>query len=118
ISRVREKLQREATDATLEALDHSWETWHRLLAASNAVFGGATFQDMRMPAYGGSLFDPERFPWLYATDDQGLLRVRLSDRAMLAVLRAVQTIEDGAMQLSFRDLDVEQIGYVYEGLLG
>ena len=118
ISRVREKLQREATDATLEALDHSWETWHRLLAASNAVFGGATFQDMRMPAYGGSLFDPERFPWLYATDDQGLLRVRVSDRAMLAVLRAVQTIEDGAMQLSFRDLDVEQIGYVYEGLLG
>ena len=118
ISRVRELLQREATDATLEALDHSWETWHRLLAASNAVFGGATFQDMRMPAYGGSLFDPERFPWLYATDDQGLLRVRVSDRAMLAVLRAVQTIEDGAMQLSFRDLDVEQIGYVYEGLLG
>lgn len=118
ISRVREKLQREASDTTLEALDHSWETWHRLLAASNAVFGGATFQDMRMPAYGGSLFDPERFPWLYATDDQGLLRVRVSDRAMLAVLRAVQTIEDGAMQLSFRDLDVEQIGYVYEGLLG
>lgn len=118
ISRVREKLQREATDTTIEVLDHSWETWHRLLAASNAVFGGATFQDMRMPAYGGSLFDPERFPWLYVTDDQGALRVRVSDRAMLAVLRAVQTIEDGAMQLSFRDLDVEQIGYVYEGLLG
>ncbi len=118
ISNVREELQREATDTTLEALDHTWEMWHRLLAASNAVFGGATFQDMRMPAYGGSIFDPARFPWLYATDDQGLLRVRVTDRAMLAVLRAVQTIEDGAMQLSFRDLDVEQIGYVYEGLLG
>lgn len=118
VARIREQLQRDATATSLEALDHSWETWHRLLAASNAVFGGASFQDMRMPAYGGSLFDPARFPWLHATDQQGRLRVRLTDRAMLAVLRAVQTIEDGAMQLSFRDLDVEQIGYVYEGLLG
>lgn len=118
IAHIREQLQQDATAISVEALDHSWEAWHRLLAASNAVFGGASFQDMRMPAYGGSLFDPDRFPWLHATDAQGRLRVRLSDRAMLAVLRAVQTIEDGAMQLSFRDLDVEQIGYVYEGLLG
>lgn len=118
IAHIREQLQRDATATSVEALDHSWEAWHRLLAASNAVFGGASFQDMRMPAYGGSLFDPGRFPWLHATDAQGRLRVRLSDRAMLAVLRAVQTIEDGAMRLSFRDLDVEQIGYVYEGLLG
>lgn len=118
IARIRGQLQGDATATSVEALDHSWETWHRLLAASNAVFGGASFQDMRMPAYGGSLFDPARFPWLQTTDQQGRLRVRLTDRAMLAVLRAVQTIEDGAMQLSFRDLDVEQIGYVYEGLLG
>ena len=118
IAHIREQLQQDATATSVEALDHSWEAWYRLLAASNAVFGGASFQDMRMPAYGGSLFDPDRFPWLHATDAQGRLRVRLSDRAMLAVLRAVQTIEDGAMRLSFRDLDVEQIGYVYEGLLG
>jgi hypothetical protein len=117
IAGIREQLQREATATSAEALDHSWEAWHRLLAASNAVYGGASFEDMRMPAYGGSLFDPDRFPWLQATDAQGRLQVRLTDRAMLAVLRAVQTIENGAMQLSFRDLDVEQIGYVYEGLL-
>jgi hypothetical protein len=118
IADIREQMQRQASETSDEALDHSWDAWHRLLAASNAVYGGASFEDMRMPAYGGSLFDPERFPWLQATNAQGRLRVRLTDRAMLAVLRAVQTIEDGAMQLSFRDLDVEQIGYVYEGLLG
>lgn len=118
IAEIREKLQRDATATSVEALDHSWEAWHRLLAASNAVYGGASFQDMRMPAYGGSLFEPDRFPWLQSVDEQGRLRIRLTDRAMLAVLRAVQTIEDGAMRLSFRDLDVEQIGYVYEGLLG
>lgn len=119
IADLRTRLQDEATEAgSPETLDHSWEAWHRLLAASNAVFNGVSYPDARMPAYGGSLFDPDRFPWLQATDAQGRLQVRLTDRAMLAVLRAVQTIEDGAMQLSFRDLDVEQIGYVYEGLLG
>ncbi|MFF2371642.1 Eco57I restriction-modification methylase domain-containing protein [Agromyces sp. NPDC058110] len=119
IADLRTRLQDEATEAgSPEVLDHSWEAWHRLLAASNAVFNGVSYPDARMPAYGGSLFDPDRFPWLQATDAQGRLQVRLTDRAMLAVLRAVQTIEDGAMQLSFRDLDVEQIGYVYEGLLG
>lgn len=119
IANLRGELQDHATEAgSPEALDHSWEAWHRLLAASNAVFNGVSYPDARMPAYGGSLFDPDRFPWLQATDAQGRLQVRVTDRAMLAVLRAVQTIEDGAMQLSFRDLDVEQIGYVYEGLLG
>lgn len=120
ISGVRSELEKEATNNSPEALDHTWETWHRLLAVSSAVFNGASFEDVRMPAYGGSLFDPERFPWLTAVDIQGRLAVRVSDRAMLAVLNAVQVAYVGgeARHLSFRDLDVEQIGYVYEGLLG
>lgn len=120
VSGVRVELERQAQNTSEEALDHTWETWHRLLAASKAVFSGATFEDTRMPAYGGSLFDPTRFPWLRATDTQGQLAVRVSDRVMLQVLRAVQIARVGgeSRQLSFRDLDVEQIGYVYEGLLG
>lgn len=120
ISGSREKLATEAQAASVEALDHTWETWHRLLAASNAIFNGTSFEDMRMPAYGGSLFDPSRFPWLEATDQQGRLLVRVSDRAMLEILNAVQIAIVGgdARHLSFRELDVEQIGYVYEGLLG
>lgn len=120
IAGVRRELEKEATDNSPEALDHTWETWHRLLAVSGAVYNGASFEDVRMPAYGGSLFDPERFPWLTAVDTQGQLAVRVSDRAMLEVLNAVQVAHVGgeARHLSFRDLDVEQIGYVYEGLLG
>jgi hypothetical protein len=120
ISGVRAELEHLAQNGTEEALDHTWETWHRLLAASTAIFSGATFEDTRMPAYGGSLFDPARFPWLRTTNAQGQLSVRVSDRVMLQVLRAVQIAHVGgeARQLSFRDLDVEQIGYVYEGLLG
>lgn len=120
IAGVRLDLERQAEYDSEEALDHSWETWHRLLAASAAIYSGATFEDTRMPAYGGSMFDPSRFPWLRSTDAQGMLAVRVSDRVMLQVLKAVQIAQVGgeARQLSFRDLDVEQIGYVYEGLLG
>ena len=72
-----------------------------------------------MPAYGGSLLDPARFPWLTATDERGL-RLRVSDRVMLHVLESVQTPSSraSARRISFRDVDVEQIGYIYEGLLG
>lgn len=120
IAGVREELTRQAQNDSEESLDHSWETWHRLLATSRAVYSGATFEDARMPAYGGSIFSPTRFPWLRSVDDQGQLRLKVSDRVMLKVLEAVQVAHVGgeARQLSFRDLDVEQIGYVYEGLLG
>ena len=40
---------------------------------------------------------------------------------MLHVLRSVQVAQlkgDDARRISFRDIDVEQIGYIYEGLLG
>ncbi len=103
-----------------EALDATSLTWHRLLATSNALYRGATFENLRMPAYGGSLFDPARFPFLTATNDLGTLGVTVSDRVMLHVLRAVQIaeIKGEARRISFRDIDVEQIGYMYEGLLG
>ena len=40
---------------------------------------------------------------------------------MVEVLRSVQMAElrgQPAQRISFRDIDVEQIGYIYEGLLG
>jgi hypothetical protein len=103
-----------------EALDATSLTWHRLLATSNALYHGATFENLRMPAYGGSLFDPARFPFLTATSGLGTLGLTVCDRVMLHVLRAVQIaeIKGEARRISFRDIDVEQIGYMYEGLLG
>ena len=96
-------------------------TWHRLLATSQALYRGATFESMRMPAYGGSLFDPARFAFLTDTTEHGTLALTVSDRVMLHVLRSVQQamLRGGeARRISFRDIDVEQIGYIYEGLLG
>ncbi len=82
---------------------------------------GASFENMRMPAYGGSLFDPDRFPFLIAVNEHKTLALPVSDRVMLHVLESVQVahLKGGeARHISFRDIDVEQIGYIYEGLLG
>ncbi|MBB2769106.1 UNVERIFIED_ORG: hypothetical protein GGE11_000001 [Mycolicibacterium obuense] len=102
-----------------ESLDETHDVWHRLLAVSDALYFGVNYDEMRMPAYGGSLLDPARFPWLTATDQHGL-RVQVSDRVMLHVLESVQEakVRGEARRISFRDIDVEQIGYIYEGLLG
>ncbi len=116
-----DRLQAREIQESEEALDSTFLTWHRLLATSQAVFRGATFESMRMPAYGGSLFDPSRFAFLTNTTEQGMLALTVSDRVMLHVLRSVQQamLRGGeARRISFRDIDVEQIGYIYEGLLG
>lgn len=120
IARELDRLIARETEESEEALDATSLTWHRLLATSQALFSGASFESLRMPAYGGSLFDPERFPFLTATNEQGTLAVTVSDRVMLHVLRSVQIagIKGEARRISFRDIDVEQIGYIYEGLLG
>jgi hypothetical protein len=114
-----DNLQERARHEGEENLDESHDVWHRLLALSEALFAGVNYDEMRMPAYGGSLLDPIRFPWLTATDEQGL-RLKVSDRVMLHVLESVQVanVKSEARRISFRDVDVEQIGYIYEGLLG
>jgi methylase of polypeptide subunit release factors len=121
ISRELDRLQAREAEESEEALDATSLTWHRLMATSQALYGGASFENMRVPAYGGSLFDPARFPFLTALTVHGTLAITVSDRVMLHALRSVQqaVLKGGdARRISFRDIDVEQIGYIYEGLLG
>lgn len=115
---ITELEEAERLDAT--ALDRSTDVWHRVLATSTALYLGTTFEDMRMPAYGGSLFDPDRFTWLYSNRPELGLNIVVHDRVMLQVLRSIQVVNQNkqARRISFREIDVEEIGYVYEGLLG
>ena len=118
---VLDELEKRARNEGEESMDGTSLTWHRLLATSRALHGGVNAEDMRIPAYGGSLFDPARFPFLTATDASGTLLLTVSDRVMLHVLRSLQPARlkgQAARRLSFRDIGVEQIGYIYEGLLG
>jgi hypothetical protein len=93
--------------------DRGASAWPRLLATFRAIHGGSQHPDMRIPAYGGSLFDPARYPWLEHA------AVMVSDRVVYAVLDALVRLKQGKTveRLSYKALDVEQIGHVYEGLL-
>ena len=117
LSTLRMQLRKESE----EILERRWDAWSRLLAIFRAVFGGIEHENMRLPALGGSLFDPDRFPFLegrakgsdWRTDTAKPLPI--DNRTVLLLLEAIQQFQ--GRTLSYRALDVEQIGYVYEGLL-
>jgi len=117
VSTLRMQLRAESD----EILERRRAAWSRLLAVFRAIFGGIDHPTLRLPAMGGSLFDPDRFPFL-----EGRLKgtswrqhraepLPIDDRTVLLLLEAIQTFE--GRTLSYRALDVEQIGHVYEGLL-
>ncbi len=120
ITALRAQLEELADRGTLEALDRRYDAWPRLLATFRAVHDGVEHSRVRMPGYGGGLFDPGRYAFLEGADT---IIPRVSNRAVLHILDALQTLEvdvPGGRErrpLSFRALGVEQIGHVYEGLL-
>jgi len=68
VSTLQAQLQEVADRYGEEVLERRSDAWARLLATFRAVHGGIAHQDLLMPAYGGSLFDPERFPFLEGRD--------------------------------------------------
>jgi len=114
---IRGELERAAMRDGIETLEKRHTAWHRLLATFRAVHSGIDHDRLRLPAYGGSLFDPARYPFLDTPP------IPVDDRTMLALLDALQVLSfrqggvTEARRLSYLNLDVEQIGHVYEGLL-
>lgn len=103
-------------------LEHTYLAWHRLLALFTVVYRGVDHPDLDLIAHDGSLFDPDAYPWLegrVAGTVTAGTPLAVDDRTVLHMLRAVQTVTIGGelRTVSFRTLTVEQIGYVYEGLL-
>ncbi|MFJ9886312.1 Eco57I restriction-modification methylase domain-containing protein [Streptomyces sp. NPDC091287] len=92
--------------------DRRASAWPRLLAVFAAIHGGSTHDELWIPAYGGSLFDPARYPWLAGA--------KVTDRVVFEILDALLVLRrkgKGREAMSYKGLDVEQIGHVYEGLL-
>lgn len=104
-----------------EILERRRSSWSRLLALFRGVYGGIDHPTLSLPALGGSLFDPDRYPFLEGRKKGTSWRsdpadpLPIDDRTVLLLLEAIQTFE--GRTLSYRALDVEQIGHVYEGLL-
>ncbi len=125
VSTLRGHLGEDADRHGPEVLERRHDAWTRLLSVFRAVYGGIEHESLRLPAMGGSLFDPDRFPFL-----EGRLKgtrwretpaapLPIDNRTVLLLLEALQVLEQpgGALLLSYLALDVEQIGHVYEGLL-
>lgn len=131
-----------ATDLSLLSLfgqlqaDHSaypdtmarrFGAWPRLLAVFRAVYFGARWGTVVMPPRRGELFDPTRYPFLEgwgpdggaprsAKERAGLRVPTIDDETLYRVLDKLLVLD--GQRLSYRALDVEQIGSVYEGLIG
>ncbi len=110
-------------DATLnpDTMDERRGGWGGLLALFRMIHKG--HRTGFVQARGGKLFDPDEFPFLEgrAAEDDAPRILHVSDGCLLRILEGLMTIKlRGANRerLSYRTLDVEQIGSVYETVMG
>lgn len=131
VSTLRAQLREEADRLGEEVLERRLDAWCRLLATFRAVYAGIHHDRLRLPAYGGKLFSPDRYAFLEGRSkgtswqDTPSIPLPINNRTVLHLLEALQMLQMSlpgggpkeARRLSFRALDIEQIGHVYEGLL-
>ena len=112
-------------DAALfpDTMDQRYGAWGQLLVLFRMVYDGAESGAMRLPKRHGVLFDPDRFPFLEGRPTGSARQVHdriepplVSDGAIYRALENL-LILDGE-RISYRALDVEQIGSVYETMMG
>ena len=130
VSTLRAQLREAADQLGEDVLERRTDAWNRLLATFRAVYAGMGHDRLKMIAYGGSLFDPDRFPFLEGRPVETSWRdtpadpLPVDNRTVLHLLEALQLLRVNVpgggketRRLSFRALDIEQIGHVYESLL-
>ncbi len=117
-----ERLREDAGRYT-DTMNHRYGAWAQLLTLFRLIYDGGRHAGMRIPARRGYLFDPDRYCFLesrpkHSKRQQGELTEppRVSDGVVYRVLQNL-LILDGE-RLSYRTLDVEQIGSVYETIMG
>jgi hypothetical protein len=111
-----------------DSMSRRFGAWSRLVSLFRSVFLGMEHGSLLMPARRGSLFDPHTYPFLEGWGPAGSSPI--GDPEAQAEVR-VPTVDDETVyralhkllyfegqRLSYRALDVEQIGSVYEALMG
>jgi len=125
ISTLRGQLEAAMHQDSEERLERYFDAWPRLLALFRAIYAGIEHPALRLPALGGTIFDPDRYPFLEGRlansswRDTNPMPLAIDNRTVLLLLNSLQILEqaNGALKLSYRSLDVESIGHIYEGLL-
>ena len=106
-----------------DTMNQRYGAWAQLLALFRMVHDGAHAGTATMPARHGVLFDPDRYPFLEGRPSAGGRQIHerieaplVPDGTIHRVLEKLLVL-DGE-RLSYRALDVEQIGSVYETMMG
>jgi hypothetical protein len=107
VSGIYEQLQRDEAEYP-DTMEQRYGAWAGLMSLCRLVFDGGGPTGDYLPARKGQLFNPEEYPWLET--------LWISDGVVLAVLRNLLIVN--GERISYRALDVEQIGSVYEGIMG
>ena len=118
---------REDAGRNPDTMDQRYGAWAHLLSLFRLIYHGAAHADMRLLGRRGQLFDPDEYPFLEGrpagerSESMGLSPAdikppRVSDGVIHRVLQGLLVL-DGE-RLSYRALDVEQIGSVYEAMMG
>lgn len=109
-----------------DTMDERRGAWGQLLAVFRLIHEGYSDWVARR---GGKLFDPDAFPFLEGREKgsakAGAAVLPVSDGTILRILHGLMTIEGRGLdnqkvreRLSYRSLDVESIGSVYETVMG
>ncbi len=112
-------------DAALfpDTMDQRFGAWPQLLVLFRMIHDGAESGPMRLPRRHGVLFDPDRFPFLEGRPAAGGRQLHERIEPPLVpdgtIYRALEKllVLDGE-RISYRALDVEEIGSVYQGMMG
>jgi hypothetical protein len=101
-----------------DTMDERFGAWAQILALSRLIHGGARRGALRIVARRGRLFDPEQYPFLEGRDrqDDAPAPPLVPDGTVWRMLRRL--LELKGERLSYRTLDVEQIGSVYQAVMG
>lgn len=106
-----------------DSMNQRYGAWAQLLTLFRLIYDGASHGSFHFPSRHGHLFDPDRYPFLEGRPYRvaRVLGARLtpplvSDSVVFRVLQNLLLI-DGE-RISYRTLDVEQIGSVYETMMG
>ena len=119
---LHEKLREDAA-AYPDTMDQRFGAWAQFLTLSRLVHDGGGHRPWRLPARRGRLFDPDCYPFLEGrpyrsqrSRDEKITPPKISDGVLYRVLEDLLYL-DGE-RISYRALDVEQIGSVYEAMMG
>jgi hypothetical protein len=124
VSGLYEKL-REDAGSYPDTMDQRYGAWATLLSLFRLVYDGGGPTEAYLPARHGQLFDPDEYPFLEGRvhpatqppDHPATPTVpRIPDGTIYRMLDKLLML-DGE-RLSYRALDVEQIGSVYEAIMG